>query len=144
MVQKRNPKRPDEISIILAETIRKLRKERGWTQGDVAQRYGKDGCKTPHITQLETGTRGFGYETQKNIAKAFGITIEQLLGMSKRISSPEMEEVCDLCAELRAGPNRELVLKVLQMVKDGPSEAIDSLNGLITLSKRATAKKPVK
>jgi transcriptional regulator with XRE-family HTH domain len=68
----------------LGEIIRKLRKDREWSQVQLAQ---KAHVSQQLITKLETGA---AVESRKivNIARAFGLTVEQMLRPSYAVSEP--------------------------------------------------------
>lgn len=56
--------------------IYKYRKEKGWTQRELAERLG---VKPPTITQYETGVRKPDIVTLKKLAKILDCTTDQLL-----------------------------------------------------------------
>ena len=55
--------------------IRKLRQARGWTQRDLSTRTG---IHAPTISQIESGTVQLWPGHAKRIAKAFGVSVEEL------------------------------------------------------------------
>jgi transcriptional regulator with XRE-family HTH domain len=55
--------------------IKRLRRERGWTQRDLAMRTG---IHAPTISQIENGIVQLWPGYAKRIAKAFAVTTEEL------------------------------------------------------------------
>ncbi len=58
------------------ETLRRYRKERGWTQEQLAER---SGIPRPNISKYETGERDPRAETASKLARALGVTVDELL-----------------------------------------------------------------
>jgi transcriptional regulator with XRE-family HTH domain len=56
--------------------IRELRKARGWSQGELAERIG---CVTNHVSDLERGERGLTLEWMRKIALALECSPADLL-----------------------------------------------------------------
>ena len=65
----------DELSP-LARNLRALRSERGWSQGELAERIG---VHLTHVSRVETGKYTPGLEFVVEAARAFGITVDQLV-----------------------------------------------------------------
>ena len=63
-------------SIRLGKKIRRLRREKGWRQIDLAE---QSGVHEVHISDLERGTREPGLRTLSRIASALDITLTELL-----------------------------------------------------------------
>jgi transcriptional regulator with XRE-family HTH domain len=61
----------------LGERIRRLRREKGWTQGDLGVRAG---LKPARISKYERGTYQPGLAALKAIADALGTTTDHLVG----------------------------------------------------------------
>ena len=59
---------------LLAKNIKRLRKKRGWTQRQLGAI-----ARTTSIAMLECGRRQGRTETLDRIAKAFGLTIDELI-----------------------------------------------------------------
>jgi len=53
--------------------LKKLRKEKGWTQKDVADRLGFSRC---YISAVETEKRGISIKLMGNIIKVFNVKYE--------------------------------------------------------------------
>jgi transcriptional regulator with XRE-family HTH domain len=66
----------EDICVRLGAKIRKLRKERGWRQLDLAEH---SGVHEVHISDLERGTREIGFRTLTAIAKALEVTLAELV-----------------------------------------------------------------
>lgn len=65
-----------DICILLGERIRKLRKQKGWRQIDLAQH---SGVHEVHISDLERGAREVGLKTLLAIARALEVKLSDLL-----------------------------------------------------------------
>lgn len=59
----------------LKQTLKKLRKEKGWTQMQLAN---ESGVSRDIIAQVETGKGGFGVENQRAVAHILGVPVEML------------------------------------------------------------------
>lgn len=76
--------------------IEELRRERGWSQKDVADRAG---TTQANIQRYETGASDMKVSMAISIANAFGVTVESLLGIdampaeSEHLSDDELELV---------------------------------------------------
>jgi transcriptional regulator with XRE-family HTH domain len=75
--------------VILGAKIRQLRKERGWSQAELARRAG---ISQPTIASIECGTQRTARNIQ-NVAKALGVSVSEL--------APEFESF-DLVSASRA------------------------------------------
>ena len=64
-----------DILLVLGSNIRKIRKEFGWTQADLAE---KTGISVPFMTQIELGRKSASLEVVQNIAAALNISYKQL------------------------------------------------------------------
>ena len=64
-----------DILLVLGNNIRKIRKEFGWTQADLAE---KSGISVPFMTQIELGGKSASLEVVQNIANALNISYRQL------------------------------------------------------------------
>jgi transcriptional regulator with XRE-family HTH domain len=64
-----------DICIPLGERIRKLRKQKGWRQIDLAQH---SGVHEVHISDLERGTREAGLRTILAIARALDVRLSDM------------------------------------------------------------------
>ena len=64
-----------KIVEILGSNIRNLRKERNWTQEQLAE---KAEISVPYMTQIELGKKQASLETVENIAKALSVSIDEL------------------------------------------------------------------
>ena len=92
----------------LADRLRELRQERGWTQGRVAERLGV----TPSvISAYENGIRQPSYEVLIKLARLYGVTSDYLLGISGR-RTPDSQHLVSLD---RLSPNcRQLVSQLIR------------------------------
>jgi transcriptional regulator with XRE-family HTH domain len=64
-----------DICILLGERIRKLRKQKGWRQIDLAE---QSGVHEVHISDLERGAREAGLRTILAIAQALDVKLSDL------------------------------------------------------------------
>lgn len=64
-----------DISYILRNNIKSLRKKLGWSQEKLAE---KTGVSAPYITQIENGIRTPSLDIVEKIAHAFGVEYKDL------------------------------------------------------------------
>jgi transcriptional regulator with XRE-family HTH domain len=65
-----------DVCILLGQRIRKLRKERGWRQLDLAEQAG---INENYVSDLELGRKEACLRTLYALARAFGIKLEELM-----------------------------------------------------------------
>lgn len=65
-----------DICVALGERIRQLRKERGWRQIDLAV---EAGIHENYVSDLEKGQKEICLRTLQTIARAFDLTVADLL-----------------------------------------------------------------
>ena len=75
-----------DILFVLGSNIRKIRKEFGWTQADLAE---KSGISVPFMTQIELGRKSASQEVVQNIAAALNISYNQLFEENVDASNQE-------------------------------------------------------
>ena len=63
------------IQQLLGQNIRILRKQRGWTQAELAE---KINVTTPFMTLVERGQRGVSLSTVEDLASVFEVTLSTL------------------------------------------------------------------
>lgn len=63
----------EQERIRLGLRIAELRKERGWTQGELAERCG---LGRSHIVRIEQGAYNIQLDTLALVAEAFGMSVE--------------------------------------------------------------------
>jgi transcriptional regulator with XRE-family HTH domain len=66
---------PDDLLVRLGDRIRKLRKKRGWTQVEMAERVGID---RSFLADVERGKRNVSILNLDVMAKGLKITLSQL------------------------------------------------------------------
>jgi transcriptional regulator with XRE-family HTH domain len=76
LAEKEHPAEQEDLLSPLALNLRKLRTARGWSQGELADRIG---AHITHISRVETGKYNPGLEFVINAARAFGITVDELV-----------------------------------------------------------------
>lgn len=62
--------------MFLAENVRQLRTDRGWSQGRLAEEIG---VSYPRISEIENGNANPKLHTISRIAEAFGVSVADLL-----------------------------------------------------------------
>ncbi len=65
------------MAAVLLKNLRAIRERRGWTQAQLAAMAGYSDA---FISQLETGKKHGSVTALKSLAKALGVTTDQLLG----------------------------------------------------------------
>ena len=75
-----------DILFVLGSNIRKIRKEFGWTQADLAE---KSGISVPFMTQIELGRKSASLEVVQNIVAALNISYNQLFEENVDASNQE-------------------------------------------------------
>lgn len=65
-----------KMTTVLGTRVRQLRKEKGWTQAELAEKIDKT---TEMICHLENGSASTKLKTLENIAKAFDVEVSSLL-----------------------------------------------------------------
>ncbi|MDY0188999.1 MAG: helix-turn-helix transcriptional regulator [Syntrophus sp. (in: bacteria)] len=100
---------------IIGLNIKRLRKERGWTQPVLAEKYAElsgDSCSYKYISGIETGRRWLGKTTFYRFAELFEVEPDELL-------LPPPGEVKFLAWEkvrfIMQSDNRELFMKVVDI-----------------------------
>jgi transcriptional regulator with XRE-family HTH domain len=63
-------------SLVAAANCRRLRKERGWRQDDLA---GRTGLRQSTVSMTERGQRNFALRSLELIAAAYGVQVWELL-----------------------------------------------------------------
>jgi Predicted transcription factor, homolog of eukaryotic MBF1 len=99
----------------VGERIRRLRKERGLSQEELAER---SGLHTNYVGQVERGEKNLTLETLEKIVSGLDISLEQLFRyLSPMESKDALAEIIGLLSE-RSADDHEMALKVLRMVFD--------------------------
>lgn len=63
-------------TILFGETIRNLRKSRGWSQKTLSE---KSGVNQGFISEIESGKKSPGFKTLKALSMAFSVSIDDLV-----------------------------------------------------------------
>jgi len=103
----------DEIVKRLGERLRKLRKERGLSQDQLAE---LSGLHTNYVGQVERGEKNLTIETLQKVVEGLGVSFEELfryLGPMKKKDA--LGEIVELLAE-RSSQDQEMALRVLKTV----------------------------
>lgn len=78
--------------------MRTLRKAKGWSQGDLAERIG---AHLTHISRVETGKYTPGLDFVLKVARAFGISVDTLVSSQGDASAEVRIEDKDLAERIR-------------------------------------------
>jgi transcriptional regulator with XRE-family HTH domain len=70
-------KRPASARLVLAESLRRLRAERGWSQDELAA---KSGLHRTYVGSVERGERNVSIDNIEKLARALSCPICDLLG----------------------------------------------------------------
>jgi transcriptional regulator with XRE-family HTH domain len=66
----------EDIRIRVGRRLQKLRKQRGWTQVQMAEQFGLD---RSYLADVERGKRNISIVNLEVIARGFGLTLSRLL-----------------------------------------------------------------
>ncbi|MGB7591006.1 MAG: helix-turn-helix transcriptional regulator [Terriglobia bacterium] len=66
----------EDIRIRVGRRLRKLRKQQGWTQVQMAERFGLD---RSYLADVEHGKRNISIVNLEVIARGFGLTLSRFL-----------------------------------------------------------------
>lgn len=108
---------PDPTIQTLAQNLKALRKARGWSQADLAHRTG---VHITHVSRVETGKYLPAIDFVMKTAKAFGVSLDQLLGDLEEQPEITIEDK-DLAERVRlleslAKDERDALVKVIDAV----------------------------
>jgi transcriptional regulator with XRE-family HTH domain len=109
---------PGEALSPLAQNLRHLRTERGWSQAELAEQIG---AHLTHVSRVETGKYTPGLEFVVKAARAFGITVDELVadhpeGLEEiRLEDKELTERLRLLEDLDER-DREALFTVMDAV----------------------------
>lgn len=101
-----------KIKAIVGDNIRRLRRERGWTQAYVADSLG---ITAPFLTMIESGQRGMSLELIESLGELFDVSVSSLF------IAYEAEDAVVSRQELSALKKR-LTMKMTKMIEDTISE----------------------
>lgn len=73
-----------KLKSIVGDNIRKLRRERGWTQAFVAESLG---VTAPFMTMIESGQRGMSIDFIENISEFFDVPPASLFSAEEQKNS---------------------------------------------------------
>ena len=62
----------EDIAVRFGKRVREMRRERGWTQEDLAA---KSGLNRPYLSLVETGKRNITLRQAEVLAKTFGVRL---------------------------------------------------------------------
>ncbi|MDE6704584.1 MAG: helix-turn-helix domain-containing protein [Treponemataceae bacterium] len=101
-----------KIKAIVGDNIRRLRRDRGWTQAFVAESLG---ITAPFLTMVESGQRGMSLELIESLSELFGVPV------SSFFISRESDNATISRQELSALKKR-LTLKMTKLIEDAIAE----------------------
>jgi transcriptional regulator with XRE-family HTH domain len=115
-VEKKTAKAP--VLPALARNMRELRKAKGWSQSELAERIG---AHLTHVSRVETGKYTPGLDFVIKAAQALGTSVDALLFEGKDLASEIRIEDKDLAERLR------LMEKLEDHERDAVITVIDSM-----------------
>jgi len=127
---------PDDfLNGLIAANIVRLRKERGWSQTELAAQLN---VPQTYISQLETGKRAAGKRTRAKLTRVFGVTEEEFVQMPADYGTPEMREIWSSFHAVIKGEKMDLLKKVLKVIEiaaesGGHPEALKALESQVDL-----------
>lgn len=74
------------LKSIIGDNIRKLRRERGWTQSFVAESVG---VTAPFLTMIESGQRGMSIDFLESISELFDVPPAALFSQTGKIKNTD-------------------------------------------------------
>lgn len=108
-------KRPEQATSVFAKRILELRKERGWSQPELADKIGTSGKV---IGRYELGYMTPSIEVARKFAEAFGVTVDYLIteqdipvALKDRAMLARLRDLEDLPSE-----DKERVLHLVDLV----------------------------
>lgn len=96
----------------VGKRIKEVRKQKGMSQDELAERAD---LSSQYISQIETGRKKGSLPTYNKLAKALGVSIDELTGSISE-SSRVLSDV-DLILQDCSKEERELLVEVLRVVK---------------------------
>lgn len=111
----------------LGDNIRRLRKERGWTQDQLGSM-----ANTTTIAMIESGKRGIatGFQTVRAIAAALGVAPELLYGFDPAEDPPALGEFLASMSDNEISPTEAAELRSLILTLPGQPTKITCALGL--------------
>lgn len=114
-----------------SETLKRLRLEKGLTQGDLAK---YSGLKQSSIAMYETGKRNPKIDVLERLADFFNVDIDYLIGKTdkttKVIVAPPAPQKSDGLPELNARDERDIQKRLKSMLDDlDPNAGLAYYNG---------------
>lgn len=96
----------------IAERIDTLRKERGWTLVELAN---KAGISYSYLFRLFKGERFYSFETSERLARALGITLGRLLGIEE-FDDKNYEYIYLTISEMKEKLTMEQKMNLIQLL----------------------------
>ena len=109
----------------IGSQIRKLRRERDWTQAELAERIGID---KRNISRYESGHADPRRKTLLKLAEVFNVDVQELLG----VSASTGEEVCD-------DPELQSLVYEISKLPERDKEALKHIMKAVVQKHRVTA-----
>lgn len=102
--------------IRLGQVIRQLRKDRGWSQDELAERCGYNtDTKRSMISAIENGKTDLTTSKIKAFADAFGMTGCQLISLVEDPTESPVQQICDLFERCYGKESYRIVQKFLKL-----------------------------
>lgn len=93
----------DALMLRIIEKAVKLRKEMGYSQSDMAQKFG---ISQMAYSKIESGKTDIGFAKAFNFCEILGITLSELLGLEDVISTSAHQVIAEKDAEIIALKNQ--------------------------------------
>ena len=101
----------------LHEKIKHLRKEQGWSQGEMSEKLGIHGG---HVSRLENGKYQPSVEVLKKLANVFEVSVDYLLNESEELEEIQIEDqtLAEKFRLLNAldGKDKEMIIHMINAI----------------------------
>lgn len=112
--------------IRLGQVIRQLRKDRGWSQDELAERCGYNtDTKRSMISAIENGKTDLTTSKIKAFADAFGMTGCQLISLVEDPTESPVQQICDLFERCYGKESYQAVQMFLKLDHDDRQDIVD-------------------
>lgn len=101
-----------KIKTVVGDNIRRLRRERGWTQAYVAENLR---ITAPFLTMVESGQRGMSLELIESLGELFGVPVSSFFVSHE-------SEITELSRQELSALKKRLTLKMTKVIEDTLSE----------------------
>ncbi|WP_083761358.1 helix-turn-helix domain-containing protein [Nitrosococcus halophilus] len=123
---------PMRLGEYIADTVKRLREEQGWSQSELARRVK---VKPQNIQQLEDGTVKQPRYLME-LARVFGVTVEELSSGGPRSKKEETPEYVLRLSRLIASASPEKI-RAIESIIDAPPEKVQAILTLLGVKEEA-------